>query len=70
MLGAGELKANVKVILSNHSDLQDIAQFFGIPFRCIPQPDSLPEKDRKARMEDVLEDLHQNQGVDLFVLAR
>ncbi|KAK9813782.1 hypothetical protein WJX73_009780 [Symbiochloris irregularis] len=65
----GELKANISIVLSNHPELRDIADFFGIPFRCIAQPDG-SEQDKKRRMEDILEDAYREFNLDLFVLAR
>lgn len=66
---AGELKANLQVVVSNHPDMQEIAGFFGIDYVCIARPD-LPEADRKAAMEAQLEDVLQRYNVDLVVLAR
>lgn len=65
----GELKANLKVVISNHRDLEHIAQFFGIPFVCIAQT-GVPEEDCKPRMEAAIETVLQQHDVELIVLAR
>lgn len=69
MLELGELKANLKVVVSNHRDLEDISKFFGVPFLYIGQPDA-PEQERKARMEAALESILEEHKIDLIVLAR
>lgn len=63
------MKANLKVVISNHRDLEHIAQFFGIPFVCIAQT-GVPEEDCKPRMEAAIETVLQQHDVELIVLAR
>lgn len=62
---SGELTSEIPFILSNHPDLEIIAQRFDIPFYCIPinkanKPEA--EKTQLALLED-----HQ---IDFIVLAR
>lgn len=33
---AGELRCDIPIIISNHPDLQHIADMFNVPFRCLP----------------------------------
>jgi formyltetrahydrofolate deformylase len=59
----GELPAELVCVVSNHPDLREAVEDFGVTFHCIP---NTPEKRREAeaQMLEVLE------GVDLLVLAR
>jgi formyltetrahydrofolate deformylase len=61
----GELNLDVVAVVSNHPDLQGIAEFYGVPFRHIPvTPETKPEA------EAALLDIVREQGVQLVVLAR
>jgi len=62
---SGELKGDVKLVISNHSDLKPIADFFGVPYYHIKKT---PENKESAE-EKELEILEDN-GVDLIILAR
>jgi formyltetrahydrofolate deformylase len=57
--GVGELACEVAAVVSNHADLQPVAQHFGVPFHHLP----------KAREAEQLE-LLDRERVDLVVLAR
>lgn len=62
---AGELAADIPLIVSNHPDLASRAEIYGIPFHHIPaSPES--KKESEARMMELLAE----NGIDLVVLAR
>jgi formyltetrahydrofolate deformylase len=61
----GELEADIKLIISNHNDLEYLAQRYNIPFHLIPVT-----KENKAEMErDEIKLLHENK-IDTIILAR
>ena len=62
---AGELPAEIALIVSNHPDLEPIAQQFDIPFHCFPIT-----KENKAEQEALELELLKKANVDLVVLAR
>lgn len=62
---AGELHVNIPFIISNHKDLEHIAQNFNIPFYHIPVT-----KDTKAEAEQEQLRLLKKHKVDFIVLAR
>jgi len=62
---AGELAAEVAVVLSNHPDHADVSAFFGVPYHHLPTtPEARPAQE--AAVLDVLEE----HRIDLVVLAR
>ena len=61
----GELHLDVVAVVSNHPDLRDIAEFYGIPFRHIPVT-----RETKPQAEAELLELVHAQQVELVVLAR
>lgn len=61
----GELAADVRLIVSNHEDARRHAEFYGIPFECVPL-----EPGRKAEGEARQLALLAEHGIDLVVLAR
>ena len=61
----GELACEIPLLISNHPDAQQWADFYGIPLHVIPVT---PETKREAEGRE-LELLRQN-GIDLVVLAR
>ena len=62
---AGELDADIPLIISNHPDLKPAAERFGIPFHEVSvQPNRREEAEREAQR------LLQDHGVDCIVLAR
>ncbi len=62
---AGELRAEIPIILSNHEDLEPIAGQFGIPFQHVPVAQG-----SKAEAEARLLALMKQHRVDLVVLAK
>ena len=63
---ARELDCDIKVIISNHPNLQPIAETFGIPFRYYPiTPQNKLDQEQKE-----IELLTQDLKVDVVVLAR
>lgn len=60
---SGELHADIAVVISNHEDMRDTVESFGIPYHCIPVT-----KENKAEAEKA--QLAAAQGVDLIILAR
>ncbi|RBY97608.1 formyltetrahydrofolate deformylase [Blastococcus sp. TF02-8] len=61
----GELNLDVVAVVSNHPDLANIADFYGVPFRHIPVT-----RETKAEAEAALLDIVREEGVQLVVLAR
>ncbi|MDQ6963171.1 MAG: formyltetrahydrofolate deformylase [Mariprofundaceae bacterium] len=59
----GELDADITMVISNHPDMRQATERFGIPFYEIPV-----QKDNKEQAEQ--EALKLLEGVDLVVLAR
>ena len=62
---SGELEVEIPFILSNHPDLQPIAESFGIPYFHIPVT-----KDTKAQAEEQQLELLKQHNVSFIVLAR
>lgn len=62
---SGELKADIKMILSNHPDAKPVADYFGIPFHHLPVT-----KETKKEAEAKQIALLKEAEVDLVVLAR
>jgi formyltetrahydrofolate deformylase len=62
---SGELATDIPLIISNHPDLEAVANQFGVPYYCLPV-----EKDTKRAQEDKALDLLRSQSIDLVVLAR
>ena len=62
---SGELATDIPLIVSNHPDLERVADQFGIPFHHIPIT-----KDTKAEQEARTLELLNDAGIDLVVLAR
>ncbi|MCZ9881300.1 formyltetrahydrofolate deformylase [Arthrobacter sp. B2a2-09] len=62
---SGTLPIEVPAIVSNHRDLEGLAEFYGIPFHHIPvTPDTKPQAEAKLLA------LIQEHGIELTVLAR
>jgi formyltetrahydrofolate deformylase len=61
----GELNLDVVGIVSNHPDLRDTAEFYGIPFHHIPVT-----RETKSEAEAALLEIVRQQRVQLVVLAR
>lgn len=62
---AGELEAEIPLIISNHPDLEPMAEQYGIPFHHIPV-----EAGKKDRAEARQMELLRDAEVDFIVLAR
>lgn len=62
---AGELCMNVPLVISNHSDLEEICSSFSIPFKLIEV-----NKNNKADSESKILDLLHEYKIDLGVLAK
>jgi formyltetrahydrofolate deformylase len=60
----GDLRADVPLVISNHPDLREPVESFGVPFRHVPN-DRSTRDDAEARMIELLDG-----RVDLVVLAR
>ena len=61
----GDLPGQIALVISNHDDLREVADHFGIPFKHIPV---LPEE--KDAAEQQHEALLAEHDIDLVVLAR
>lgn len=62
---SGELAVDIPFILSNHLDLEHIANQFNIPFHYIPINKDTREQAEKKQLELLL-----SEGIDFIVLAR
>ncbi|EDP75404.1 formyltetrahydrofolate deformylase [Hydrogenivirga sp. 128-5-R1-1] len=62
---SGELKGDVKLVVSNHPDLKPIADFFGVPYYYIPKT-----KENKREAEEKELALLEEYGIDTIILAR
>jgi len=62
---SGELSTEIPLIISNHPDLEPVAQQFGIPFHHLP----ITKETKRAQENKALE-LLREADVDLIVLAR
>ena len=60
-----ELKVEIPVIISNHTELQHVAERLGIDFHCISIT-----KDNKKQQEEKQKKLLQQHDIDFIVLAR
>ena len=60
-----ELKVEIPVIISNHTELQHVAERLGIDFHCISIT-----KDNKKQQEEKQKELLQQHDIDFIVLAR
>jgi formyltetrahydrofolate deformylase len=62
---AGELDAEIPLVISNHADLRAKVEAHGIPFHHLPVA-----KDAKSDQEAQIEKLLRERGIELVVLAR
>ena len=62
---AGEWNVEIPLIISNHPDLQHVAERFGIPFHLFPITKETKEEQEKKEME-----LLAKQKISFIVLAR
>jgi formyltetrahydrofolate deformylase len=61
----GELSCDVRLVVSNHPDLEDLAKPFAVPFVVVPVK---PGEKERAEAEQIA--LVEASGVDLIVFAR
>jgi formyltetrahydrofolate deformylase len=61
----GELRADIRMVVSNHEDAADLAGFYGVPFRHVPVTAAA-----KAEAEQRQLAMLEAERVDLVVLAR
>ncbi len=61
----GELRADIRLVVSNHEDAAPLAGFYGIPFHHVPAAPGAKAEAERRQME-----LLEQESVDLVVLAR
>lgn len=61
----GELQCEIPVIISNHPDLEHVANQFRIPYHCLPVA-----KETKSQQEALITKVLKQYHIDLVVLAR
>jgi len=62
----GDLKCDIPLIISNHPDLEYIANQFRIPFYCYPVDKTHPKEEQEQKVRILL----KRFDIDLVVLAR
>ena len=62
---SGELKGEVKLVISNHEEGRKIAEFFGVSYYYVPK-----SKDKKEEAENKELKLLEEYKIDLVILAR
>jgi formyltetrahydrofolate deformylase len=63
---AGQLSIDAPLVLSNHSDLADLAEFYDVPF----ESHSVVSAGQKLAFEDRVLDVVEEFNIELVVLAR
>ncbi|MFZ4078554.1 MAG: formyltetrahydrofolate deformylase [Microbacteriaceae bacterium] len=63
---AGQLSVNIPLVLSNHTNLADLARFYGVPFESMPVTDAHSKAAFEARVLAAVEE----HDIELVVLAR
>lgn len=63
---AGQLSVDIPLVLSNHDNLADLAQFYGVPFESMPVTDAQTKAAFEARVLAAIEE----HDIELVVLAR
>ncbi len=61
----GELPCAMKLVISNHPDLEPVARHYGVPFHVIPVT-----KETKPEAEKAQRALLEAEGIDLVIFAR
>jgi formyltetrahydrofolate deformylase len=61
----GSLAVEIPAIISNHPDLEEVANWHNIPFYYLPL-----EKGKKAEQEEKVMEIVERHNIDLVVLAR
>ncbi len=62
---SGELRGEVKLVISNHSAMKPIADFFGVPYHFVPKTRENREEAERKELK-----LLEKNGIDLIILAR
>jgi formyltetrahydrofolate deformylase len=62
---AGELKADIRVVISNHPDLRHLAEYFGIEYLVFP----ITKENKPAQEALMIEELRRRE-IEFIVLAR
>jgi formyltetrahydrofolate deformylase len=63
---AGQLSIDVPLVLANHPDLQDLAEFYGVPF----ESHAVTDADQKRALEERVLTVVEEHDIELVVLAR
>lgn len=63
--GANELECDIPIVLSNHSDLQPVADTFGIPYKVFPITAETKQQQEEKELK-----LLKEYKIDTIVLAR
>jgi formyltetrahydrofolate deformylase len=63
---AGQLTVDVPLVMSNHTELQELAAFYGVPFESAP----VTTAEEKAAFEQRVLDVVAEHDIELVVLAR
>ena len=63
---AGQLPVEIPAVFGNHSDLAELAEFYGVPFETHPVTDA----GSKSAFEHLLRDYIKTAEIELIVLAR
>lgn len=61
----GELRCEIPLVISNHTDLRKLSEFYGIPYHEIPIPSGARDEAEQTAL-----DLLTSHHIDLVVLAR
>jgi formyltetrahydrofolate deformylase len=62
---SGELDTDLRLVISNHAELEPVARHFDVDFACFPIDKANKHDQEKAELE-----LLDSEGIDLVVLAR
>jgi formyltetrahydrofolate deformylase len=62
---AGELRAEIGLIIGNHPETADIARSYGVDFRCFPITSSNKQDQERAEIQEL-----KQRGIELVILAR
>jgi formyltetrahydrofolate deformylase len=62
----GHLALDIPLVLANHPDLAELAQFYGVPFETMPVTDAASKAAFEARVLEAVE----THDIELVVLAR
>lgn len=63
---AGQLSVDIPLVLSNHENLADLAQFYGVPFESMPVTDAQTKAAFETRVLAAIDE----HDIELVVLAR